>query len=45
MYLEFITDVTNEILAQGIYSDRCVTLLHFKSYDVQFHTLSVMNLM
>lgn len=24
MYLEFITDVTNEILTQGLYSDRCV---------------------
>ncbi len=23
MYLEFITDVTNEILMQGLYSDRC----------------------
>lgn len=22
MYLEFITDVTNEIIARGIYSDR-----------------------
>jgi len=24
MYLEFITDVTNDILTQGLYSDRCV---------------------
>lgn len=29
MYLEFITDVTNEIIQRGIYSDRLVTVFLF----------------
>ncbi|XP_065111168.1 spermatogenesis-associated protein 7 [Paramisgurnus dabryanus] len=39
MYLEFITDVTNEILAQGLYSDRVLKRLFERHIDMNKHRL------
>ncbi|KAK7141877.1 hypothetical protein R3I94_011537 [Phoxinus phoxinus] len=39
MYLEFITDVTNEILTQGLYSDRVLKRLFERHIDMNRHRL------
>ncbi|XP_056096543.1 LOW QUALITY PROTEIN: spermatogenesis-associated protein 7 [Rhinichthys klamathensis goyatoka] len=39
MYLEFITDVTNDILAQGLYSDRVLKRLFERHIDMNRHRL------
>ncbi|XP_072546422.1 spermatogenesis-associated protein 7 isoform X2 [Salminus brasiliensis] len=39
MYLEFITDVTNEILARGIYSDRVLDRVFERHVDMNRHRL------
>ncbi|KAA0711660.1 Spermatogenesis-associated protein 7 -like protein [Triplophysa tibetana] len=39
MYLEFITDVTNEILAQGLYSDRVLKRVFERHVDMNRHRL------
>ncbi|XP_048048142.1 spermatogenesis-associated protein 7 [Megalobrama amblycephala] len=39
MYLEFITDVTNEILTQGLYSDRVLKRVFERHIDMNRHRL------
>ncbi|CAM4642556.1 unnamed protein product [Leuciscus chuanchicus] len=39
LYLEFITDVTNEILTQGLYSDRVLKRLFERYIDMNRHRL------
>lgn len=39
MYLEFITDVTNEILAQSLYSDRVLKRVFERHIDMNRHRL------
>ncbi|XP_016329584.1 spermatogenesis-associated protein 7-like isoform X2 [Sinocyclocheilus anshuiensis] len=39
MYLEFITDVTNEILTQGLYSDRVLKRVFERYIDMNKHRL------
>ncbi|KAK2879197.1 hypothetical protein Q8A67_019988 [Cirrhinus molitorella] len=39
MYLEFITDVTNEILTQGLYSDRVLKRVFERHIDMNKHRL------
>ncbi|XP_039518940.1 spermatogenesis-associated protein 7 [Pimephales promelas] len=39
MYLEFITDVTNDILTQGLYSDRVLKRLFERHIDMNRHRL------
>ncbi|XP_036450032.1 spermatogenesis-associated protein 7 [Colossoma macropomum] len=39
MYLEFITDVTNEIIARGIYSDRVLERVFERHIDMNRHRL------
>ncbi|XP_057200862.1 spermatogenesis-associated protein 7 [Triplophysa rosa] len=39
MYLEFMTDVTNEILAQGLYSDRVLKRVFERHIDMNRHRL------
>lgn len=39
LYLEFITDVTNEILTQGLYSDRVLKRLFERHIDMNRHRL------
>uniref|UniRef100_A0A671MAC8 Spermatogenesis associated 7 n=1 Tax=Sinocyclocheilus anshuiensis TaxID=1608454 RepID=A0A671MAC8_9TELE len=45
MYLEFITDVTNEILTQGLYSDRVLKRVFERYIDMNKHRLDEVSIL